>query len=77
MENSVETQGKYKGQRNAQFVFELENGDVLDFDIYDDRILRAYNLFSSLHVNSQFSIEYEEILDESISFELIRLEKLE
>lgn len=76
MGNSLETQGKYKGQRNDQFVFELENGDVLDFAIYDNRILRTYNLFSSLHVNSQFSIEYEEILDESISFELIKLEKL-
>ena len=77
MGNSVETQGIYKGQRNDQFVFELENGDVLDFDIYDDRILRAYNLFSSVFVNTKFSIVYEEILDESVSFELMKLEKIE
>lgn len=77
MGNNVETQGIYIGQRNEQFVFKLDNGDVLDFEIYDDRILRTYNLFSSVLVNEKFSIVYEEILDESITFELVKLEKLE
>lgn len=77
MGNNVEIQGIYIGQRNEQFVFKLDNGDVLDFEIYDDRILRTYNLFSSVLVNEKFSIVYEEILDESITFELVKLEKLE
>ncbi|MGB0868110.1 MAG: hypothetical protein ACPGSD_00820 [Flavobacteriales bacterium] len=76
MEQYVTIKGIYLGQQNDRFVFELENGDVLDFEIHDDRILKTYNLFSSVLVRSKFEIVYEEILEESISFELKDLIKI-
>jgi hypothetical protein len=63
-EQSVFVDGVYKSYENGYYKFELSNGDDIDFEQINNKILNLYDLKSKEFVGKQFSIEYIEIIDD-------------
>lgn len=56
--------GVYQGYTNGYYIFELENGDIIDFDQINKKNLEHLDLKSSSLKNKNFEITYKEIFDD-------------
>ncbi|REH54667.1 hypothetical protein C7448_102190 [Tenacibaculum gallaicum] len=56
--------GVYQGYTNGYYIFELENGDIIDFDQINKKNLEHLDLKSSSLKNKSFEITYKEIFDD-------------
>ena len=56
--------GVYQGYTNGYYVFELENGDIIDFERVNKQNLGHLDLKSSTLKNKKFEITYKEIFDD-------------
>ncbi len=68
--------GVYLGYKNGYFIFELQNGDIIDFDQINMKILDEFDLNTNQYKNTTFKIEYKEIFDD-LDDEEIMIFKLE
>jgi hypothetical protein len=80
--NSQETVtlvGVYQGYTNGYYVFELENGDIIDFEQINKKNLEHLDLKSSTYKNKSFEITYKEIFDDMDDEDLVifKLENLQ
>ena len=76
---TVTTTGIYVGFIDGSFSFELENGDIIDFDQINKNVLLEYDLKSSVFKGKKFNITYKEIFDDldDEDFIIFKLDKLE
>ena len=63
-QQTVTLVGVYQGYTNGYYVFELENGDIIDFEQINKKNLEAFDLKSSTFKNKKFKITYKEIFDD-------------
>ncbi|MFY7670817.1 hypothetical protein ACOSP6_06980 [Tenacibaculum sp. MEBiC06402] len=63
-EQSVSVEGIFRSYENGYYKFELNNGDDIDFEQINNKILHLYDLKSKEYVGKLFSIEYIEIIDD-------------
>ena len=63
-QQTVTLVGVYQGYTNGYYVFELENGDIIDFEQINKKNLEAFDLKSSAFKNKKFKITYKEIFDD-------------
>lgn len=56
--------GVYVGYIEGEYVFHLENDDIIDFDQVNPKVLKAFDLKSSKFKNKSFEITYSEIFDD-------------
>lgn len=75
---SITIIGDYIGYENGEYVFHLENGDVIDFDQISTTILNEFNLKSNDFKNKTFEIMYSENFDDLDDEDIVifKLEKL-
>jgi len=71
--------GVYQGYTNGYYVFELENGDIIDFEQINKKNLEHLDLKSSSLKNKSFEITYKEIFDDVDDEDLVifKLENLQ
>ncbi|CAM1344285.1 hypothetical protein [Tenacibaculum amylolyticum] len=77
-EQSMTAIGVYIGYENGYFVFEFENGDLVDFEEINKIILVKYDLKSNMLKGKKFEILYKEIINDLDDEDLIifKLEEL-
>ena len=63
--------GVYQGYTNGYYVFELENGDIIDFKQINKKNLEHFDLKSSAFKNKKFEITYKEIFDDADDEDLV------
>lgn len=60
----VTTVGVFKEYANGYFTFELENGDLIDFEQINKNVLADFDLKSNQFKSQKFEITYKEIIDD-------------
>ncbi len=74
---SVTSIGVFKEYSNGYFIFELENGDILDFEQINKNILSEFDLKNNQFKNQRFEVVYKEIIDEDDEdFMVFKIDKL-
>ncbi|MDX8552821.1 hypothetical protein MK851_04170 [Tenacibaculum sp. 1B UA] len=78
-QQTVTLVGVYQGYANGYYVFELENGDIIDFEQINKKNLEHLDLKSSTLKNRSFEITYKEIFDDLDDEDLVifKLENLQ
>lgn len=71
--------GVYQGYTSGYYVFELENGDIIDFEQINKKNLEHFDLKSPTLKNKKFKITYKEIFDDVDDDDLVifKLDNLE
>ncbi|TCP25868.1 hypothetical protein EV195_103230 [Tenacibaculum skagerrakense] len=63
-DHTVSVEGIFRNYENGYYKFELLNGDFVDFEQINNKVLHLYDLKSKEFVGKKFSIEYIEIIDD-------------
>jgi len=56
--------GLYKGYENGYYLFELNNGVIINFEQINKNVLKEYDLKSDLYKTKTFIVHYLEIFDD-------------
>ena len=77
-EELIFEEGIFKNYENGYFSFQLNNGDLIEFEQINNNILNLYDLRSKVHIGKKFEIEYLEIIDDldDEDFVILKLNKL-
>ncbi|MDY0779567.1 hypothetical protein [Tenacibaculum sp. IB213877] len=75
---SVTTIGVFKEYTNGYFTFELESGDLIDFEQINKNVLAEFDLKTTQFKNQRFEIIYKEIMDDldDEDFVVFKIDKL-
>ena len=71
--------GIYKGYEDGYYLFELNNGVIMDFEQINKKVLEEFDLKSTTFKNKSFIVNYLEIIDDldDEDFIIYKIEKLE
>ncbi|CAM1362818.1 hypothetical protein [Tenacibaculum xiamenense] len=77
-EQSITMTGVFVGYVNGNYVFHMENDDVIDFERINKEVLEIYNLKDGTLKNKKFEVGYTELYDDldDEDYVIFRLDKL-